>query len=266
MRIIVIASGSNGNATYMNLDGIEYLIDCGISYKALKERLEEYDINIETIGNVILTHEHIDHVKGLQMLVKKNPNIQIFSTKGTIQGLKADVRLFLTGANINYIKQLDEYQFLNHKIVFLRTHHDAKEPIGVMVLENGKKFVYITDTGYFEEKYIDDIKNPDLLVLESNYDVEVLFASNRPYELKERINSNYGHLSNYDSAIIASKVIGANTKDVVLAHVSADCNYYSIPEMIIKYHQDIYKKIGLDIGNISFVVGNRDGVTKEFIL
>ena len=102
--------------------------------------------------------------------------------------------------------------------------------------------------------------------MESNYDVEMLWSSGRPFELKKRIDGDYGHMSNVDSAILLSRVIGPNTKDIVFAHISDDCNYYHMPQLILKEHKKIYDELGVDYSKISFAFGDRKGVTGVYEL
>ena len=264
MKVIVLASGSNGNSTYVKTADLSLLIDCGISAKQIQNRLLEMNVDYMTIDKIFLTHEHIDHVRGLAVLSAKNPKFQIYLTKGTYEGLSYDCRMRLEAYQVNFIKQDEVLNFGNTKITILRTHHDAREPIGLMIEEGEKRFVYITDTGYFEESYFAKISNPDLLLIESNYDVDLLYTSERPFELKKRIDSNYGHLSNYDSALLVSRIVGPKTKRVILGHISEDCNFYFSPKTILKFHQDIYEEIGLDTAKISFDIGNRNGITGEY--
>lgn len=264
MRIIVIASGSNGNSTYIESEGTNFLIDCGVTYKCIKERLEEFNVNIEDLQNVFITHEHIDHVKGLSILANKIPSLKVYLTKGTYQGLKYETKERLK--NVCYVGQSDDIKMGNLNVKLIRTHHDVKEPFGLVITEGEKKLVYITDTGFIEEKFFMDISNADFYIMESNYDVDVLFSSDRPFELKERINSDLGHLSNYDSALILAKVMGPRTKRILFAHISEDCNFYNLPQLILKTHLDIYDEFGLDREKIEFVFGNRHGATGEYYL
>ena len=266
MKIIILASGSNGNSTYIEHQGMNFLIDCGLTFKALKERLESFDIDIYNIQNIFITHEHTDHVKALAVLANKMPCLNIFITKGTYNGLKAECRERLKFNPIKYVKQEEMLSFGDLQVELIRTHHDANEPFGLIIREGNKKVVYITDTGYMEEKYLEKLQNADMYILESNYDVDVLFTSDRPYDLKERINSDHGHLSNYDSAILLGKCIGPNTKKICFAHISEDCNFYYLPEMILKAHHDIYKELGVAYQGIDFIICKREEPTGEFTL
>ena len=115
-----------------------------------------------------------------------------------------------------------------------------------------KSIVYITDTGYVDQKYFPLLKDANLYVMESNYDVELLWSSSRPFELKKRIDGDYGHMSNIASAVLLAKLYGPNTKQVVFAHISDDCNYYAMPNLILNEHKKIYEEIGVNYQHIEF--------------
>ena len=266
MKIVVLASGSNGNATYIETKDTNMLIDCGITTSQLQSRMASKNLDINNIEKVFITHEHIDHIRALKVFAKKCPNFDLFITKGTYNKLYFDVKESCQNHVINFIVADQELYFGTTKVTVIRTHHDVAEPVGFIIEEDNKKVVYITDTGFVEDRYIEKLKNPDMLILESNYDVDLLFSSNRPYELKSRINSDHGHLSNYDSAVLASKIIGPNTNKILLAHISEDCNFYYSPDFIIKDHLETYEEIGLDTGKIEFIIGNREWVTGEWEL
>ena len=89
----------------------------------------------------------------------------------------------------------------------------------------------------------------------------MLWSSDRRFDLKKRIDGDHGHMSNVASAVMLAKVIGPNTKNIIFAHISDDCNYYMMPELILKEHKKIYDELGVDYSKISFDFGNRNGVT-----
>jgi len=264
MKVCVLASGSNGNSTLIDTGKRKILVDCGITFKQIKERLQFFNIDIYDIDTLFITHEHIDHVKGFQMLFKNLPNLNLIISNGTFSHLKNEDQSITQGHQILFVKGKDKLKFDELSMLILPLHHDAHETIGLAIKQDGKKIVYATDTGYIDQEFYPDLVNADIYVLESNYDVEMLYSSNRPYELKQRIAGDNGHMSNIDSAITLSKLIGANTKTVVLAHISEDCNFYEMPKLIMKTHEDVYKEVGIDTSSVNFVFGNRNGVTGEF--
>jgi phosphoribosyl 1,2-cyclic phosphodiesterase len=212
------------------------------------------------LTSIFLTHEHVDHVSGLKVLLKRLP-LKCYLSKGTFEGLNLDTKTQIENCSYTLIKSDDTILMKDCKITVLKTHHDAREPIGFVIEEMDKKLVYITDTGYVDQAYFPLLKNADMYILESNYDVELLWSSGRPFDLKKRIDGDHGHMSNVSSAILLARLIGEKTKRVVFAHISDDCNYYDMPNLILKEHKKIYEEIGTDYSKVEFCFGNRFGIT-----
>lgn len=265
MKIAILASGSNGNATYIESNGQGFLIDVGISSKMLVNRFESSGTDINNLKYIFITHEHGDHRKGLKVFLKAHP-LKSYLTQGTYEGLPMDYQSQLDCNEVCFIKKDDIIEIGDCKITIIQTHHDSNEPIGFIIEEFDKKLVYITDTGYVDQSYYPALSNADFYIMESNYDVELLWASQRDFYLKKRIDCDHGHMSNVDSALLLSKIVGSKTKTIVLAHISDDCNYYNMPELILKQHKQIYDEMGLDYSKIDFHFGNRNGVTGVFEL
>ena len=263
MKVSILASGSNGNCTLIETENESLLIDDGLSFKSLYERINKCENNVEKLTSLFLTHEHVDHISGVKVLLKRLP-LRCYLSKGTFEGLNFETKLQVETTGYSIIKDGDILQMKDCKVTVIRTHHDAREPIGFVIEEADKKVVYITDTGYVDQVYYPLLKNADMYIMESNYDVELLWSSGRPFELKKRIDGDHGHMSNVTSAVLLSKVIGENTKKVVLAHISDDCNYYFMPNLILNEHKKIYEEIGVNYKKIEFCFGNRFGVTGVF--
>jgi phosphoribosyl 1,2-cyclic phosphodiesterase len=197
-------------------------------------------------------------------MLLKRIETNCYLTQGTYQGLNIDTKEVMNNHCVNIVKNGDVLLFGKTKITVIQLHHDSREPIGFIVEEADKKFVYITDTGFVDQAYYPLLKNADMYVMESNYDVELLWSSNRPFDLKKRIDGDHGHMSNEASAVLLAKLIGDKTKYVVFAHISDDCNYYHVPEFIKNVHLKIYNDFKTDYSKINFVCGNRTGVTGVF--
>ena len=206
MKVSILASGSNGNSTLIETINDSFLIDNGISFKNLYSRICECQSDIHRVSSIFLTHEHTDHVAGVKVLLKRIP-LKCFLSKGTYDGLNVDTRNQVDLNGFTLIKNGDEILLNDCKITVLKTHHDAREPLGYVIEEQNKKVVYITDTGYVDQSYFPLLKNADMYIMESNYDVELLWSSSRPFELKKRIDGDYGHMSNVASAVLLSKLM-----------------------------------------------------------
>lgn len=214
MKVCVLSSGSKGNTTYIESDTAKILIDVGNTTKYIKEKLEDFGVFPGEIDGILITHTHIDHIGGLKIFAKKY-NIPVYITEimhNTLDYLN------------NYRLLEDEFDIKDIHINAIKTSHDAPDSRGYVISNNNKSIVYITDTGYINRKYFDILSNKDLYIMESNHDVEMLNNGKYPFNLRQRILSDKGHLSNYDSSKYLSSFIGDNTKYILLAHLSQDNN------------------------------------------
>lgn len=228
MLFNIINSGSKGNATIVKYKNTVVLIDMGITLKCLEEGLDKLNLKLSDIDAAIFTHNHTDHISGLKFL---SPSIQ-YALLGTLPTTLSNV-----------VELWTPFIVKDMKITPVLTNHDAKNPCGYLLQGGAEKLVYITDTGYVPEETIAFVKNPTYLILESNHDIKMLLHTNRPYELKYRILSEHGHLCNEDSAIAACSIIGPNTKEVILAHLSEEAN---TPEKAKEAYYKMFKHYGVD--------------------
>lgn len=205
MKVKVLASGSKGNVTYIEDNDTRILIDIGMRCCYVEEKLKEMDVDPKDIDAILLTHIHKDHTLGLHTFARKY-NVVAYMTPKMQKELDTD--------NVKYITKEMTIKGINIKV--FRTSHDV-ESYGYIVQDS---LVYITDTGYINNKYFDMLSNKKIYIMESNHDIEMLETGPYPYHLKQRIWSDKGHLSNEMSSEYLSKFIGDNTKVVVLAHLS----------------------------------------------
>lgn len=223
MKTFILASGSKGNALVIEYKNDFILVDIGISYLSLKNKMIEQELNPNKINRLLITHEHSDHVKGLKTFLKQHPNVEIILTKKTFDVLTSDVKELINNKQI--IKQDSNFNLNDINVVSYALSHDAAEPVGYVFSANNKKIVIATDTGYIDESYYNLLKNGDLYILEANHCPEMLMNSRRHFYLKQRILGTKGHLSNNDAAWLMNYFI----KDKVyskwaVAHISEDCN------------------------------------------
>ena len=206
MKIITLASGSKGNT--------RFLIDIGITYRHLLERLEEIGKSIDDIDALLITHTHSDHIKGLKVFVKHN-NVPVYIREEMYKELKE----ILPKEKVELYS--DKMHLKNVTIDLVHTSHDAPGSVGFLI---NNSLVYITDTGYINEKYYDLLSNREIYYIESNHDEQMLLTGPYPHYLKQRILSDKGHLSNGATANYLEKFIGSNTKYIILAHISETNN------------------------------------------
>lgn len=214
MRVSVLSSGSKGNTTYIETDNTKILIDIGNTAKYVKEKLEEFEVDPNDLDAILITHTHQDHVKGLRVFEKQYNTLVYVS----------DIMLKSLGYLENYKLLEDSFDIKDIHVDMIKTSHDTEDSKGYIISDSVSSIVYITDTGYINRKYFDLLSNRDLYIMESNYDDQMLMNGKYPFHLRQRILSDKGHLSNYDSALYLSSFISSNTKYILLAHLSEENN------------------------------------------
>lgn len=221
MEVCVLASGSKGNCTYVASENTKILIDVGMTCSYVVKQLQSIDVNPNEITGILVTHTHSDHIAGLKVFLKKyQPTLYL--TKPMYQDL-------VTKMTISSYVLIDQDFAINDLwIKVIKTSHDASDSNGYIVEYQGNSVVYLTDTGYINQKNYQVLSNKNVYIMESNHDVTMLMDGSYPYHLKQRILGDYGHLSNYDSANYLSKFIGTNTKHIFLAHLSEENNTPSL--------------------------------------
>lgn len=236
MEIRILASGSKGNSISLISGNSHLLIDAGISYNRIKTRLQEQNISVDSITDIIITHEHRDHASGLRVFLNRHPSTNVHLTKGTMDGL--DVATIESINNYNFITPEQIFKIDEFEIFPILLSHDANEPIGLIIYKDGKKLVFITDTGYVHKDYFPIIMDADFYYLESNHDEVMLMETyKRPHSLKMRILGERGHLSNNEAARILNEVItDGNRATWAVAHISEDCNTQEKIELAIVKH------------------------------
>ena len=239
MKFNIIASGSKGNATIVSHNKTNILIDMGISLTRLKEGLEEFGLDIKDINAAIFTHDHSDHIAGIKFL---SPKI-MYALRGT-----------LSSTMTNVIELYEPFTIGDIKITAFPTSHDATNPCGFILEAPEEKLTYVTDTGVFLDESKEVASNPDYLIIESNHDIRMLLKTNRPYELKNRIMSERGHLCNEDSAIAAINLLGPKTKQIILAHLSEEAN---TPEIALAAYLKIFKHFNVNIDKYDVKCANQ---------
>ena len=217
MKIKTIASGSKGNCSIVLCNDTKIIIDMGISYLTLKRSLEENSLSFEQFTGILITHCHKDHVNGLASLLK-HTLLQVYIPESMYDSLKEIVPkercLFVE----------DNFKINDVEIELIHTSHDAPASVGFIINQDKKSIVYVTDTGYINRKYLNKMTKKDLYLIESNHDEVMLMDGPYPRFLKERVISDRGHLSNETTAKYLQKIIGDNTKHIILAHISEKNN------------------------------------------
>lgn len=230
-------SSSSGNCTYIGTSSGGVLIDAGVSAKRITEALADIGVSPSDIAAVFITHEHSDHINGVRVFASKN-RIKVYATAGTLDGMD-DYGVFKSAVNA-YVIPEEGMETAGMFVKPFRTSHDCNEPCGYTVITpEGKKASVATDTGCITEEIRRSISGSDIVLLESNHDVGMLQNGPYPYPLKQRILSDFGHLSNEICSEAACDLVAGGTSKLILGHLSKENNIPSLAYQTTKSALDI---------------------------
>ena len=233
-------STSKGNCTLLVSEGRGLLIDCGVSRAGIIRALGEIGFSLSAIDGLLLTHEHSDHIKGLPQLVQKD-HISVYAGKGTLDALAIE----------GYDHQNEPFDIGHFHIIPIPTSHDVSDPCGYRIEMEGKALAIVTDTGKVTPQMQNALCGCRLIMLESNYDPDLLESGDYPAALKQRIRSTKGHLSNNDcAALLALFALQGELKTAVLAHLSDNNNTPLTAKMAV---MNAFAQYGIE--NIRLEVG-----------
>ncbi|GKU83859.1 MBL fold metallo-hydrolase [Niallia sp. NCCP-28] len=231
MQFSVLASGSTGNAIYIESEEYSFLVDAGLSGKQMEALFEQVGRKMNKLTGILVTHEHSDHIKGVGIIARKY-KLPIYANEKTWNAMSSHIGEIPLEQKFHFDMETVK-TFGNLSIESFGVSHDAAEPMFYVFHEGDKKLVLITDTGYVSDRMKGIISNADSYVFESNHDVQMLRMGRYPWNTKRRILSDVGHVSNEDAAIAMSEVIGDRTKHIYLAHLSQDNNMKELARMSV---------------------------------
>lgn len=208
MKFALCCSGSKGNCFVLEQDDCLLVVDCGSTKRRIEQSFSELNLNLSDVDACLLTHQHKDHSSQIKMF----SNTTIYSSKP------------VDGQTVEIISSLNSFNIKGIKITPIELSHDDEKTMGFIFESKEEKLVYITDTGYLNQSYFPLLKNATYIILESNHDIDMLMKTNRPHFTKSRIYSDNGHLCNEDCAEILESIVGSETKQIVLAHLSEEAN------------------------------------------
>lgn len=252
MRFAVLGSGSGGNATLVESGGKYLLVDAGLSAKQLCLRLEALGVAPGSLSGILLTHEHGDHIRGLDVFLRKHrcPVVASIMTGRVVQeNLKEPAEWIAFEGG-----QAFSWEGFDLKTFALA--HDAVEPVGYVISANGHTMGVATDLGHVDSQVLSTLKGVEGLVLEANYEWAMLEAdTKRPFSTKQRISSQHGHLSNEQAADLVAELVPEGLKNVILGHLSSDCNTAEVAIGVVR------KRIGGDC-ELEICCATQNEVTK----
>ena len=240
-------SGSSGNSLYVESDNTKILIDAGESAKKITEALSSINVDPEEIDAILVTHEHSDHVKGLGTFSKKY-NIPVYANRQTWEAMP-EQEAKISNENIKYFNPSENMEINDLKIYPFKIPHDATNPCGFNICTSNKKISIATDIGHMTSEIIHKLEDSSFILLESNYDPNILKYSKYPYLLKERIAG-----PNSDAGKTISYLLKSGLNKVMLGHLSKENNF---PELAYKTVVEELMENNYDENNINISVASR---------
>ena len=245
MKFCSLYSGSSGNSIFIASDNAKVLIDAGLAGKKIDEALKHIGEESSSIDGIFITHEHIDHIKGVGVLSRKY-DIPIYANDNTWAVMEKNIGK-IKEHNIRIMDRRSSITINDLEIRSFNIPHDAIAPVGYTVSYAGKSASVVTDFGVFTEEIRDNIIDSDIILLESNHDVNMLRMGPYPYKLKLRVLGENGHLSNEDcGSAIVSLLKNDKKKQIVLGHLSGTNNH---PDLAYQTVVDVLSANGIRPGD-----------------
>lgn len=231
MRLVVLGSGSEGNAVVVEAGGRRLLVDAGFSRREIKRRLAKVGLAPEDLHAVVLTHEHLDHVRGVDRFCRKR-RVPIYATRGTVEGMELRPEV---AALVRPCRSGVPFEAAGFVVEMFTVPHDAREPVGVVVEDpgGGGRVGLVSDLGCRSRLAWARLGGVHALVLEANHDLEMLRNGPYPWPLKQRVAGRHGHLSNADAAGGLAELAHEGLQHVVLYHLSQVNNLPALAAAVV---------------------------------
>ena len=244
-----------GNCLYVESENTKLLIDAGVSLKKIETGLKTLNVSPSSLDGILVTHEHSDHIQSLGNLSKKF-NLPVYANSETFDAMPKQTDKIST-ENINKFKIAEKFQIKDIEINPFSIPHDAANPCGFNITNSSDKISIATDIGHMTNTILKKLEDSKFILLESNYDSEVLKYSKYPYLLKQRIAGPNGHLSNEVASKVINYLLQGKLKIAMLGHLSKESNF---PELAYQTVVDEILSSGTDISKLTLSVASRDKV------
>jgi len=230
VKVITLASSSKANSTYIESGETRLIFDFGLSCRATVQRLEEIGILPMSLSGIFITHEHMDHCRGLKVFSKKY-NVPIYANEPTARLLENDLT---PNIKIRRILSEEEINIGEIKVHPFSVPHNSADPLGFTISAKKKKAGILTDCGFATGLIKQRLKDVDLLLIESNYDEGMLKKAPYPWSIKQRISGRLGHLSNKEAAALIAEIFEGRPANVILGHISENTNTFELADRAVK--------------------------------
>lgn len=264
IRFFSLASGSSGNCYYIGCDSYGILVDAGIGVRTIKKRLRDFGIPMESIWAVFVTHDHADHIKSVGVLGEQL-FIPVYATSLVHKGIQKNYSVTIKmSSSVRIIEKNKPIQFHDFSVAAFNVPHDSTDNVGYCISVGGKTIVIATDIGTLTPEIDRFARMADFLVVEANYDKEMLKSSPYPAHLKTRIVSGAGHLGNDQVSEFLSSVYSPRLKHIMLCHLSKVNNN---PDLAYKTVETALANIGVRVGvDVVLATLKRNGPSELYVL
>lgn len=248
LRFQSFGSGSSGNCYFIGNASSGLLIDAGIGVRTIRKGLKNLGLDFENIWGVFVTHDHADHIKAVGSIGEKH-RVPIYSTRQVHEGIQRSYcvteKLY---SSKKYIEKNQTIQVGDFKITAFPVSHDASDNVGYTIEYKEKRFTFATDLGYISEEVAAHLILADFIVLEANYDVQMLQQGSYPIHLKNRIAANTGHLSNDQTGLYLAENYNTKLQNIFLCHLSRENNLPNLAYTTIQnYLENKHIIVGIDV-------------------
>ena len=259
LRFMSFGSGSSGNCAYLGSEDCGVLIDAGVNYKYVLEQLAHNSINPKTIRGIILTHDHRDHVAYAYAILRENRHMRVFATPRTMRGIfmRHNVSKRLADFHTPIYKEFP-FEIGDMRFTAFETSHDGSDNSGYFIEALGTTFAITTDTGKITERADHYMRLAHHLVIETNYNLEMLRNGPYPAYLKARIESETGHLDNLVTARYLAQIFSPTLRSVFLCHLSEENN---TPDFALEAVRPALQAAGCSLAAITEPLRRREGRT-----
>ncbi len=253
-------SGSSGNAIYLASDRTKILIDCGVSGKRIAASLTNIDVKASEIDAILVTHEHRDHAYAVGIMSRRY-DIPIYANQQTWEGMQNLIGK-IKEENRRYLSTCKDLCIQDIGIHPFAIPHDAAEPVGYNFYINHKKITLATDIGHVNNELASRLEGSEMVLIESNHDLEMLKCGPYPYYLKQRIMGENGHLSNEAAGELIAHMVEKGTNQFLLGHLSKENNF---PQLAYQTVYNILQSRGIKVGQDAIIeVAERDRTSKVY--
>ncbi len=250
-------SGSSGNSLFVETSNTKILVDAGVSCKKIENALEDINVDPTSLNGILVTHEHIDHVQSLGTLSKKY-DLPVFVNQETLDAMPKQ-KDKIAEKNVKLFKVTENFSIGDLEIKPFSIPHDAANPCGFNILKENKKISIATDIGHMTKNILNNLEESLFIMLEANYDPEILKCSSYPFNLKTRISGPTGHLSNELAGKTITYLLQSGLKNAMLGHLSKESNF---PELAYQTVLDELLSTNYDENNFKLSVASRDSHSK----